>query len=83
MPLVFNPSLALIRNLTLLTKKLAPADAKERGSGFTFSPPQPNAMLQAVDHAVHVFRGDRAAWQIIQKNGMEQARPCACPRLWP
>jgi hypothetical protein len=40
-----------------------------------FGPPQPNAMLQAVDHAVHVYRGDRAAWQIIQRNGMEQVRP--------
>ncbi len=59
------------------------ADAKERGAGFTFSPPQPNAMLQAVDHAVHVFRGDRAAWQIIQKNGMEQARTRAEPYAEP
>ena len=51
------------------------ADAKDRGSGFMFGPPQPNAMLQAVDHAVHVYRGNRAAWQLIQKNGMEQASP--------
>ena len=43
-----------------------------------FGPPQPNAMLQAVDHAVHVYRGDRAAWQIIQRNGMGQVGLCAC-----
>ena len=40
-------------------------------------------MLQAVDHAVHVFRGDRAAWQIIQKNGMEQASPVPDPDTGP
>ena len=32
------------------------AGTPECGCGFVFSPPEANAMLQAIDHAVHLFR---------------------------
>jgi starch synthase len=48
------------------------AGMPECGSGFVFSPPEANAMLQAIDHAVHLFRNDERAWRGLQAAGMAQ-----------
>ncbi|KAK9790564.1 hypothetical protein WJX73_007353 [Symbiochloris irregularis] len=47
-------------------------DKAEQGTGWTFSPPDANTMLAAVDNARVTWQDHRESWQTLMRNGMSQ-----------
>ena len=74
----WSPHMLPKTDVSASVSECRPAGTPECGTGFVFSPPEANAMLQAVDHAVHLFRCAAHLQRITPRNLMlSQPRPRA------
>jgi starch synthase len=48
-----------------------PADT-EQSTGFLFTPPKPEALVNAIHRAINVYAQDPSAWREMQQRGMQQ-----------
>ncbi|KAK9809081.1 hypothetical protein WJX72_009092 [[Myrmecia] bisecta] len=46
------------------------AQGKERGTGWTFNPPDVPTMMRTMDHVLHVYHDKPQVWREVMRNGM-------------